>query len=60
MVEKLYETSEEGQKVSRNKGDKFVAIFRRIKSQQTWFIWTDVDFIYFILSIKFSFYTLWA
>lgn len=35
VVEKLYETSEEGQKVTRNNGDKFVAIFRRIKLQQT-------------------------
>lgn len=32
VVEKLYETSEEGKKVTRNKGDKFVAVFRRIKS----------------------------
>lgn len=32
VVEKLYETSEEGQKVTRNKGDKFVAVYRRIKS----------------------------
>lgn len=31
VVEKLYETSEEGQKVTRNKGDKFVAVFRRVK-----------------------------
>lgn len=29
IVEKLYETSEEGIKVTRNKGDKFVAVFRR-------------------------------
>lgn len=35
VVEKLYETSEEGQKVTRNNGDKFVAIFRRIKLQET-------------------------
>lgn len=35
VVEKLYVTSEEGQKVTRNKGDKFVAVFRRIKPQQT-------------------------
>lgn len=32
VVEKLYATSEEGQKVTRNKGDKFVAIYRRIPS----------------------------
>ncbi|XP_019620612.1 PREDICTED: tRNA (guanine-N(7)-)-methyltransferase-like isoform X1 [Branchiostoma belcheri] len=31
VVEKLYESTEEGQKVTRNKGDKFLAIFRRIK-----------------------------
>lgn len=34
VVEKLYATSEEGQKVTRNKGDKFVAIYRRVKPQQ--------------------------
>lgn len=31
IVEKLYESSEEGLKVSRNKGDKFVAIYRRLE-----------------------------
>lgn len=31
VVDKLYESSEEGQKVSRNKGDKFLAVYRRIK-----------------------------
>lgn len=30
IVEKLYESTEEGQKVSRNKGNKFLAVFRRI------------------------------
>lgn len=30
IVEKLYESTEEGQKVSRNKGDKFLAVFKRI------------------------------
>ncbi|CAB0042259.1 unnamed protein product [Trichogramma brassicae] len=30
IVEKLYESTEEGQKVTRNKGDKFLAVFRRI------------------------------
>ncbi|XP_011141927.1 tRNA (guanine-N(7)-)-methyltransferase isoform X1 [Harpegnathos saltator] len=30
IVEKLYESTEEGQKVTRNKGDKFLAMFRRI------------------------------
>ncbi|XP_037050272.1 tRNA (guanine-N(7)-)-methyltransferase [Bradysia coprophila] len=30
VVEKLYETSEEGIKVTRNKGDKFVAVYRRL------------------------------
>ncbi|XP_055717001.1 tRNA (guanine-N(7)-)-methyltransferase [Phlebotomus papatasi] len=30
LVEKLYESSEEGIKVSRNKGSKYVAIFRRL------------------------------
>lgn len=30
IVERLYESSEEGLKVTRNKGDKFVAVFRRL------------------------------
>lgn len=30
VVEKLYESTEEGQKVTRNKGDKFLAVFKRI------------------------------
>ncbi|XP_072767087.1 tRNA (guanine-N(7)-)-methyltransferase [Anoplolepis gracilipes] len=30
IVEKLYESTEEGQKVSRNKGNKFLAVFKRI------------------------------
>ncbi|KAI8434885.1 hypothetical protein MSG28_003371 [Choristoneura fumiferana] len=30
IVEKLYESTEEGQKVTRNNGDKFLAVFRRI------------------------------
>lgn len=30
IIEKLYESTEEGQKVTRNKGDKFLAIFKRI------------------------------
>ncbi|KAF2900657.1 hypothetical protein ILUMI_05536 [Ignelater luminosus] len=31
ITEKLYSSTEEGQKVSRNNGDKFLAIFRRIE-----------------------------
>ncbi|KAL1490663.1 hypothetical protein ABEB36_013322 [Hypothenemus hampei] len=31
VVEKLYSSTEEGQKVTRNNGDKFLAIYRRIK-----------------------------
>ncbi|KAK6637746.1 hypothetical protein RUM44_008168 [Polyplax serrata] len=31
VVEKLYQSSEEGQKVTRNNGQKFLAVFRRIK-----------------------------
>lgn len=31
VVEKLYQSTEEGQKVTRNKGIKLVAVFRRIK-----------------------------
>ncbi|XP_058810691.1 tRNA (guanine-N(7)-)-methyltransferase isoform X3 [Phymastichus coffea] len=30
IVEKLYESTEEGQKVTRNKGHKFLAVFQRI------------------------------
>ena len=30
MVEKIYGSTEEGKKVSRNKGDKYPAVFRRI------------------------------
>lgn len=30
IVEKLYESTEEGQKVTRNKGDKYLAVFRKI------------------------------
>lgn len=31
VVEKLYESTEEGQKVTRNSGVKLVAVFRRIQ-----------------------------
>ncbi|XP_070565669.1 tRNA (guanine-N(7)-)-methyltransferase-like isoform X2 [Ptychodera flava] len=31
VVDKLYESTEEGKKVTRNEGEKFVAIFRRIE-----------------------------
>lgn len=31
VVEKLYESTEEGQKVTRNSGVKLVAVFRRIR-----------------------------
>ncbi|XP_013382075.1 tRNA (guanine-N(7)-)-methyltransferase isoform X2 [Lingula anatina] len=30
VVEKLYESTEEGKKVTRNKGDKFLAVFKRM------------------------------
>lgn len=30
VVEKLYESTEEGQKVSRNDGSKWCAVFRRV------------------------------
>lgn len=30
IVEKLYESTEEGKKVTRNKGNKFLAVFKRI------------------------------
>lgn len=30
IVEKLYSSTEEGQKVTRNNGDKYLAVFRRI------------------------------
>ncbi|XP_050424917.1 tRNA (guanine-N(7)-)-methyltransferase [Adelges cooleyi] len=32
IVDKLYESSEEGKKVTRNNGDKFLAVFRRKKN----------------------------
>lgn len=31
VVDKLYQSSEEGQKVTRNHGDKHLAVFKRIK-----------------------------
>ncbi|XP_028139389.1 tRNA (guanine-N(7)-)-methyltransferase [Diabrotica virgifera virgifera] len=31
IIEKLYSSTEEGQKVTRNNGDKFLAVFRRIQ-----------------------------
>ena len=31
VVEKLFQSTEEGQKVTRNKGVKLVAVFRRIQ-----------------------------
>lgn len=30
IVDKLYESTEEGQKVTRNNGEKFLAVFRRM------------------------------
>nr|CAI5838553.1 unnamed protein product [Callosobruchus analis] len=30
IIDKLYSSTEEGQKVSRNNGDKFLAVFQRI------------------------------
>uniref|UniRef100_A0A8D8ZR08 tRNA (guanine-N(7)-)-methyltransferase n=1 Tax=Cacopsylla melanoneura TaxID=428564 RepID=A0A8D8ZR08_9HEMI len=32
VVEKLYQSTEEGQKVTRNQGEKFCAVFRRIRT----------------------------
>ena len=31
VVEKIYDSTEEGKKVARNKGDKFFAAFRRVE-----------------------------
>jgi len=31
IVEKLYDSTEEGMKVTRNNGDKYCAVFRRIQ-----------------------------
>ncbi|CAN8028266.1 unnamed protein product [Ixodes persulcatus] len=31
VVEKLYESTEEGKKVTRNSGEKFLAVFRRVE-----------------------------
>ncbi|KAH1013665.1 tRNA (guanine-N(7)-)-methyltransferase isoform X1 [Dendroctonus ponderosae] len=36
IVEKLYSSTEEGQKVTRNNGDKFLAVFRRISDPYTY------------------------
>ena len=33
VVEKLFESSEEGQKVSRNQGQKWCAVFERVQDQ---------------------------
>ena len=33
VVEKLFESSEEGQKVSRNQGQKWCAVFQRVEEQ---------------------------
>lgn len=41
VVEKLYQSTEEGQKVTRNKGIKLVAVFRRI--QDPYMITTERD-----------------
>ena len=30
VIDKLYQSSEEGQKVTRNNGEKFLAVYRRI------------------------------
>ncbi len=35
VVDKLYDSTEEGHKVSRNKGDKFPAVFRRVPDPHT-------------------------
>ncbi|XP_050304819.1 tRNA (guanine-N(7)-)-methyltransferase [Anthonomus grandis grandis] len=35
IVEKLYSSTEEGQKVTRNNGDKFLAVFRRVPDKFT-------------------------
>lgn len=42
MVAKLYESTEEGQKVSRNKGDKHLAVYRRVEDLRL----TDPTFSY--------------
>lgn len=38
IVEKLYDSSEEGKKVTRNKGDKFLAVFRRIEYKGLYYL----------------------
>ena len=43
VVEKLFESSEEGQKVTRNEGEKWCAVFRRIPDPNLWFQY----FLYF-------------
>lgn len=42
VVAKLYESTEEGQKVSRNKGDKHLAVYRRVEDPRL----TDPTFSY--------------
>ena len=34
VVPKVYDSTEEGKKVARNKGDKFLAVFRRVGSKE--------------------------
>lgn len=42
VIEKIYDSSEEAKKVSRNKGDKFLAVYERI--DDPFFSQTDIDF----------------
>jgi tRNA (guanine-N7-)-methyltransferase len=34
LIKAIYNLTEEGKKVARNKGDKFLAIFRRISQEE--------------------------
>ncbi|KAK3102739.1 hypothetical protein FSP39_013572 [Pinctada imbricata] len=42
VIENLYSSTEEGQKVTRNKGDKFLAVYRRIEDPAL----SDLNFTY--------------
>lgn len=48
IVDKLYSSSEEGQKVTRNKGDKYLAIFKRIEDPFC-SSWINFVIIWFLL-----------
>ena len=68
MVEKLYQSTEEGQKVTRNKGVKLVAVFRRIQDPYMMTTRRESDtpkvnsswLIMIMMDAMFRFKTLWC